>query len=82
MFPSVRLTPARAIRGDAVNFSELFYLVDAGEGRWIIKHAITNEIAGTMMRTTQGIVLRNEESRFLGTFPAAEVALRNLYALV
>jgi hypothetical protein len=65
-----------------VNYSELFYLVDAGEGRWVVKHAITDEIAGTMMRTTQGIVLRNEDSRFVGTFPTVDTALRNLYALV
>jgi hypothetical protein len=65
-----------------MNYAELFYLVDAGEGRWIVKHAITNEIAGTMMRTNQGLVLRNEDSRFLGTFPTEETALRNLYALV
>jgi hypothetical protein len=65
-----------------MNYSELFYLVDAGEGRWVVKHAITNEIAGTLMRTTKGIVLRNEASRFIGTFPTVERAIRNLYALV
>jgi hypothetical protein len=66
----------------ALNYAELFYLVDAGEGRWVVKHAITDELAGTIMRTSQGIALRNESSRFLGTFPSIEVALRNLYALV
>jgi 6-phosphogluconate dehydrogenase (decarboxylating) len=65
-----------------MNYSELFYLVDAGEGRWIVKHAITEEVAGAMMRTTQGVVLRNDQSRFLGTFPSVDAALRNLYALV
>jgi 6-phosphogluconate dehydrogenase (decarboxylating) len=67
---------------DSMNYSELFYLVDAGEGRWIVKHAITNEVAGTLMRTSQGVVLRNEDSRFIGAFPTIESALRNLYALV
>jgi hypothetical protein len=62
--------------------SELFYLVDADERRWIIRHAITDQTAGTILRTSQGIVLRNEDSRFLGTFPNADMALRNLYALV
>lgn len=65
-----------------MNYSELFYLVDAGEGRWVVKRAITDEIAGTVMRTTQGIVLRDENSRFIGTFPSVDTALRNLYALV
>jgi hypothetical protein len=65
-----------------VNYTELFYLVDAGQGRWIINHAVTNELAGSLMRTTQGLALRDENSRFLGTFPSTEVALRNLYATV
>jgi hypothetical protein len=64
-----------------VNYAELFYLVDAGEGRWTVKHATTNEYAGTLLRTTQGVVLRNEQERFIGTFPSVETALRNLYAL-
>jgi hypothetical protein len=29
---------------------------------------------------TQGIVLRSEDSRFVGTFPSVEMALRNLYS--
>jgi hypothetical protein len=65
-----------------VDYTNLFLLVDAGEGRWVIKHAITESLAGTLMRTSQGLVLRDETSRFLGTFPTVEVALRNLYALV
>jgi hypothetical protein len=65
----------------SVNYAEIFYLVDAGEGRWVVKHATTNELAGTIMRTTQGVALRNEDSRFIGTFPSTETALRNLYAL-
>jgi hypothetical protein len=66
----------------SVNYAEMFYLVDAGEGRWVVKHATPNELAGTIMRTTQGVALRNEDSRFIGTFPTTETALRNLYALV
>ena len=65
-----------------VNYAEWFYLVDAGEGRWTIRHAVTAELAGTLMRTDQGLVLRDDNGRFLGTFPSVEVALRNLYALV
>ncbi|MET4705853.1 hypothetical protein [Frigoribacterium sp. UYMn621] len=64
-----------------VNYAEMFHLVDAGEGQWVVRHATTNELAGTIMRTTQGIALRSEESRFIGTFPSVDTALRNLYAL-
>jgi hypothetical protein len=48
----------------------------------MIRHAITDEPAGTLMRTSQGLVLRDQDSRFMGTFPTVEVALRNLYATV
>jgi hypothetical protein len=65
-----------------MNYSEMFYLVDAGQGRWVINHTITDEAAGTVLRTTQGLALRDEKSRFLGTFPTMEMALRNLYAVV
>ncbi|HEY2642558.1 MAG TPA: hypothetical protein VGI56_02295 [Galbitalea sp.] len=65
-----------------MNYAEMFYLVDASQGRWVIKHTITDEVAGTVMRTTQGLALRDENSRFLGTFPTMEAALRNLYAVV
>lgn len=64
-----------------MSYAELFFLEDAGQGRWTIRHAITEELAGTLMRTTQGLVLRDENSRFLGTFPTVETALRNRYAL-
>ncbi len=65
-----------------MTYAELFVLVDNGQGRWIVNHAITDERAGSIMRTNQGFALRNDESRFLGTFPTIDVALRNLYALV
>jgi len=65
-----------------VNHVEFFFLVDAGEGRWTINHAITGEAAGSLMRTTRGLVLRDADSHFIGNFPTVDVALRNLYALV
>jgi hypothetical protein len=65
-----------------MNYAEFFYLVDAGEGRWIIHHSITGALAGSLMRTSQGLVLRDQDSRFIGAFPNPESALRNLYALV
>jgi hypothetical protein len=65
-----------------MNYAELFYLADAGQGRWTVLHAVTDELAGTLMRTDQGLVLRNDTARFIGTFPSVESVLRNLYALV
>jgi hypothetical protein len=65
-----------------MNNSELFDVIESHEGRWTIRHAITDEPAGSLLRTSQGLVLRDENDRFLGAFPSVEVALRNLYAVV
>jgi hypothetical protein len=72
---------SNSIQGSSMNYAEMFYLVDAGEGRWTVRHSLTDEFAGTIMRTTQGLVLRDGESRFRGTFPTVQSLLRNLYAL-
>jgi 6-phosphogluconate dehydrogenase (decarboxylating) len=64
-----------------MNYAEMFYLEDSGEGRWTVRHSVTDEFAGTIMRTSAGLVLRDGESRFRGTFPSVESVLRNLYAL-
>jgi hypothetical protein len=65
-----------------MTYAELFYLVDAGQGRWTVKHQITDELAGSVMRTTQGFVLRDDAASLVGTFVSIEEALRGLYALV
>jgi hypothetical protein len=65
-----------------MTYAELFYLVDAGQGRWTVKHQITDELAGSVMRTTQGFVLRDDAESLVGTFVSIEEALRGLYALV
>ena len=64
-----------------MNYAEMFYLVESSKGRWTVRHAHTDEFAGTIMRTSQGFALRDGESRFRGTFPSVESVLRNLYAL-
>jgi hypothetical protein len=65
-----------------MTYAELFYLVDAGQGRWTVKHQITDELAGSVMRTSQGFVLRDDAASLVGTFVSIEEALRGLYALV
>ncbi|MEJ1230338.1 MAG: hypothetical protein WDM88_06500 [Galbitalea sp.] len=61
---------------------ELFYLVDAGEGRWVVRHQVTDELAGTIARVADGFELRNAESRPLGVYDSTSSALRSLYATV
>lgn len=65
-----------------MTYAQLFYLEDAGQGRWLVRHQITDLIAGRVVRTTQGYLLTDEESHTIGTFPDINSALRGLYALV
>jgi hypothetical protein len=66
----------------ALSYAEHFYLVDAGQGRWVIRHQITNELAGRITRSSQGFVLSDDQSHLIGTFGSVDDALRGLYSLV
>ncbi|MET4780855.1 hypothetical protein [Glaciihabitans sp. UYNi722] len=59
---------------------EMFYVVDAGEGRWVVKHQVTGELAGSLLRTPSGLLLKDSESRSVGQFSDFDEALRGLYA--
>jgi hypothetical protein len=59
----------------------MFYLVDAGKGRWIVRHQITDIVAGRVVRTSDGFLLTDEESHGSEIFPSIDEALRGLYAL-
>jgi hypothetical protein len=63
-------------------FSEFFYLVHAGQGRWKICHRITDESAGIIFRSPAGFELYDDERRFVGEFDTIEHALGELYAVV
>jgi hypothetical protein len=61
---------------------EHFYLVENGHGRWIIRHQITDILAGTILRTAGGFRLKNENARTVGNFASIEDAIQGLYATV
>ncbi|MEF2979293.1 hypothetical protein [Subtercola sp. YIM 133946] len=73
-------------------FSEFFYLVHAGQGRWQIKHRITDEPAGVIRRHSHGtgtgsgtgdgpgFDLCDEDDRVIASFDTIEQALAGLYA--
>ncbi len=65
-----------------MNPLELFSLVPAGDAHWTIRHQVTDELAGYLLRTPLGFVLKDEDLRTIGTFRTTEAALRGLYALV
>ena len=57
-----------------------FYLVDAGEGRWIVRHQVTDALAGTIVRTSEGFLLTDDHTRGRDVFSSVDDALRGLYA--
>ena len=64
-----------------VTYTEHFYLVEDGHGRWTIRHQITDILAGTILRTSGGFRLKNENARTMGNFESIDRALEGLYAL-
>lgn len=59
--------------------AELFYLDATGTGRWVVKHQITDERAGDIVRTPSGLILRDDEASMLGRFTTVDDALEALY---
>lgn len=64
-----------------MTYADMFYLVEAGQGRWIVRHQITGIVAGRVVRTTEGFLLTEEDSHGSEVFPSIDEALRGLYAL-
>lgn len=65
-----------------MNEFEYFYLVDVAPGRWIVRHQITDEFGGTILQTSGGYRLRDENARTVGNFSSIEGAMSGLYASV
>ncbi|RFA23353.1 hypothetical protein [Subtercola boreus] len=61
-------------------YSEFFYLVHAGQGRWSIKHRITDEPAGVVTRSGAAFDIYDDSDRLVGTSDTIEHALGELYA--
>lgn len=56
-----------------------FYLVEVGHGSWVVRHQVTNQFAGSLLRTAVGFQLKNEQGHTLGNFATIDDALRGLY---
>ena len=65
-----------------VSSFEHFYLTEDGHGRWIIRHQITDILAGAILRTAGGFRLKNEHGKTIGNFASIEDAIAGLYASV
>lgn len=63
-----------------MTYAELFYLVEAGQGRWRVMHQITNLLAGKIVRTSEGFLLTDDDSHTTALFGSIDEALRGLYA--
>ena len=62
--------------------SDHFLLIEDGHGRWTIRHQITGILAGTILRTSGGFRLKNDNARTLGNFESIAAALSGLYQSV
>jgi len=65
-----------------VSLSEHFSLSEEGEGHWIIRHQITNILAGRVIATSGGYLLSGDDSRAVGLFDTMDEAISGLYATV
>ena len=63
-----------------MNWVELFYLMSEGEGRWIVRHQITDALAGSIIRTGHGFVATDDDAHDLGGFSSIDEAIAGLYA--
>ena len=60
-----------------------WFLVDAGGlCRWIIRHQVTEELAGSVTRTPVGYVLSDDTGCRIGSFTTLERAVEGLYDIV
>ncbi|WP_426515176.1 hypothetical protein ACPPVQ_11195 [Diaminobutyricibacter sp. McL0618] len=61
-----------------MTYTEVFDLVDAGDGRWDVQQHGTLLVAGQVCRTRTGFVLWDWLDRQLGTYETIDDALRAL----
>ncbi|MBG6107103.1 hypothetical protein [Frigoribacterium sp. CG_9.8] len=60
-----------------------WFLVDAsGLCRWIIRHQVTEELAGTVTRTPVGYALSDDTGCRIGSFATLDRAVEGLYDFV
>ncbi len=71
-----------AMNHSAVNHSQWFLVEAAGVCRWNIRHQVTGELAGTIVRTPAGYVLKDDREHTIGRFPTQEHAVEGLYEFV
>lgn len=64
-----------------MTYADMFYLVDAGPGRWFVRHQITGVLAGRLVRTSNGFLLTEQDTQNTDVFPTIDDALQTLYAL-
>jgi hypothetical protein len=62
-----------------LTYSKMFYLVQAGQARWVVHHQITNILAARIVKTSQGFQLTDDNGKALGEFSSVEGALHDLY---
>jgi len=62
-----------------MNHSQWFLVETGGICRWTIRHQVTGELAGSIVRTPAAYVLSDDQGRRIGSFPTLELAVEGLY---
>ena len=65
-----------------VSYSEWFLVESCGVCRWAIRHQVTQELAGSIVRTPAGYLLTDDQDRRIGSFRTLEHAIEALYEFV
>lgn len=67
---------------DVLNHSQWFVVEATGVCRWTIRHQVTDELAGTIVRSPAGYVLKDDREYTIGRFATREHAVEGLYEFV
>ena len=60
-----------------------WFLVEIdGPCRWTIRHQVTGELAGHLVRTPAGYLLNDHQGLTIGSFPTLEQSVEGLYEFV
>lgn len=63
-------------------YSEWFLVTADGVCRWIVRHHVTGELAGSIVRIPGGYALRDDRNHQVGCFDTMARAVEGLYEFV
>lgn len=65
-----------------VNYSEWFLVESCGVCRWTVRHQVTGELAGSIVRTPAGYLLTDDQGSRIDSCSTLDKAVEVLYDFV